>query len=46
MNNLNNILLKDIYIQLNNILINIADKYKIDYQELHDLYLKPFLNLN
>ena len=42
MENLKNILLKDIYIHIDNILINISNKYNIDYQELHNLYLNSY----
>ena len=39
---LKKILLEDIYISLNDILINISKKYNIDYNELHTLYLLKF----
>lgn len=45
MNQLKNIILKDIYNQYCNILLNISQKYNIDFQKLHDLYLSEFSKL-
>lgn len=45
MNNLKYILLKDLYNQINLILLQISNKYNIDYQELHDIYLKQFYSV-
>lgn len=34
------ILLKDIYTKLYEILKTVSDKYNLDFEELHELYLK------
>lgn len=42
-NQLKNIILTDIYQELNNIIKNISEKYNLNYDELHNLYLSKFL---